>query len=581
MTLLRPQTAGLLLLLTSASAWAAGGPGGGQAKAAWAAQRALPPTALDSIQEAFAKAPPWKLKSARIETSRLVGVACTGDARCFDLIITDPREGCAGHVAGPWCITWSATRPVEADKLEGALGQTTAAVWIDPVGTDGEPSASQGASEQGSTMGAWSLGLALILAPIILGWLFGLLLRRWRKVASPLVATASFVVAVVLFTRIPVSFWDLLWLAVLFSGGVLLGAFRPRARPLLFSAAMLVVGMMALEAVARLATKEPATYPSAASAHFVFRPSQAEAACYALDRDRQPPWVEWRRDGHIRAGPRVIHLGDSMVFGTRVEGHEAFVNELEHIDPGVAHVNFGVPYSSTDAQYMALMTWIDQVHPARVILHFYAGNDIKEMDRSYPCCELSPFLQFSNGVATPRCKTPRWRFDAPTLIAEAPPPYVLRLLTSFSWSARHSMEAFEMASAALSGQRLEKPPIAEAEAWEHLEIILRTLQEELRARQVDFRLVVLPDRTLAESPHPDQEATNRIREQALALAVKLHIPAIDPLPFLRETVAREGSAKIYVTPPAFEIHLNAEGHRRYAHWLLDQLGPALAGKAAQ
>jgi hypothetical protein len=564
-------------LLLGGSAWAEGGPGTGQARAAWAAGRALPPTALPSIQSAFTQAPPWTLKSARIETSRLAGTACVSDSSCADFTLTDPHQGCGGRTLGQWCLTWIAARPTQAYSLEHALAAITTSVWIDPVGTDGEPSAVvSSAATEGSALTAWLIGLLLTFGPLSLGALLVRLLRRWRMIAALVIPIAVLAGALSLFERVPLSFWDLGWVGAFFGGGFLLGAFPPRFAPLLASMAVLALGLLVLEGLIRVGTREPATYPSASAAHLLFHPSQAEAACYAIDRQREPPWLEWRREGHIRDGVRVVHLGDSMVFGTRVEGHEAFVNELEKLEPGVAHVNFGVPYSSTDAQFVALLTWVDQVKPARVVLHFYAGNDIKEMDRVYPCCELGPFLHYETDRAVPRCTTPRWRFNAPTLIAEAPPPYVLRLATSFSWSARHSMEAFELASAKLSGHQAEKPPIEETVAWEHLELILKTLRGELKSRHVDFRLVVLPDRGLVESAHPEQEATDRIRVRALALARKLEIPALDPLPFLRELVARDGSPKFYVTPPAYEIHFNAEGHRRYAQWLHEKLEPPTA-----
>ncbi len=561
-------------------------PTGLRPTATWATQRALPPTAMSLVQAAFERAGNWHLKSATIAVDHLSGIACVADGECFPFLLADPVDGCAGSVAGPWCVVWTgaAPPPNTTGPLLQALQATPDHVWLDPRGTDGLPSqapkAIVAAPPGWGRLKAWSLAAALVLLPLALGAALGATFRRvtsrrsWIRVLTPIALVCGPAAGIRL---VPIGFWDLVWIGAICCAGFAAGLRATRLRYLTITTALLLTGSACLEAVIRLALPEPGRYPSSSAAHFVYRPADEEAACYAIDHGREPPWIDWRRGGLTRPGVRVLQLGDSMVFGTRVEGDETFAVELEHLDPGFAQVNFGIPASSTDVQYAALQSWIDEIRPARVILHFYVGNDIKEMDDAYPCCDMGPLLDYASGHATTRCPNPRWRFSTAAILAHAPPPYVLRVATDVSHAARYSLQAFDGASAWLGGSMSGSAPAQRPAAWEHLELILAALRDDVARHHASLVISVLPDRGLLESAHPEAEDHWEIRNRALALTRRLDIPVIDPWDFLRGIVTREGSAAMFVTPPAYEIHFSPEGHRRYARWLREQLGPGLMG----
>jgi lysophospholipase L1-like esterase len=381
------------------------------------------------------------------------------------------------------------------------------------------------------------------------------------------------------FGSVPVALWDLVWVAGAWTFSFLVGASRATWQRLLLAAGALAAGLAGLEIGFRTLLPEPRRYPPASSAHFLFVATNEQEPCRAIDISRRPAWLEARRGGQIREGERVLHLGDSIVFGSGVEGDEAFPAVLEQLDPGYAHVNGGVAGSSLDVQLVVLRTWIDRIKPSRVILHFFTGNDVDEMDEPFPCCDMGPFLSYDGGRITPNCPTPRWRLPKSALIAQSPPPYLLRVATGVSTVARHSLRAFEVASLSLArlwDQRVQSSPRSDSEeqAWSHLELALRTVRDDLASRGIPLTLSVVPSRSGLEAQHPEQSRFWLIRERMIRVAGALGIPVVDPWGFFQDIVAREGGGTVFL--PA-DVHFNAEGHRRYARWLLDRLGPGLRG----
>jgi hypothetical protein len=418
------------------------------------------------------------------------------------------------------------------------------------------------------------LALGLTLVPIAAGLSAGLLLRRGAEWARLLAIGLPLCALPGLCRVLPISFWDLAWIV----GGWLLGMAlgRPGVRPqgLVLAGFTALAGGAGVEAAARHLlppqTRMASLLPPGDPVLTYEAPGREHPACYAFDTTRFPPWPEHRRGGVIRPGPRIVHLGDSMVFGTGVQSEEAFTADLERLDPGFAHINFGIPGSSTDAQFVALNTWLERIKPSRVVLHFFVANDIDELDRGYACTNGEPFVRYDS-MAAPRYAAPVWGFNAAMAVAEAPPPYALRVLSPSSAAVRWGLRGFAALGQSLSRLFDHEPP--EAVRWAHLDLILRTLKNDLDRRGIPLAVSVLPSRTILAAQYPESEPDWQIRLNVLTLLHRLGIPAGDPWSYLRDIVERKGVEAILL--PGGDFHFNPEGHRRYAEWLLRTYGTGL------
>src|SRR5205814_1109215 len=77
-------------------------------------------------------------------------------------------------------------------------------------------------------------------------------------------------------------------------------------------------------------------------------------------------------------GQRVLHVGDSLVAGTGVAPADAFPAVLGRAQPGVAHVNAGIPGTGTDYQLLLLREWLARLR-ADVVVHYVFSNDVDEL----------------------------------------------------------------------------------------------------------------------------------------------------------------------------------------------------------
>jgi hypothetical protein len=540
-------------------------------------KRALMPEAAPLLQAALKQAAPtWQLQGAQILIDHVDLQVCTAEKSCFSLVLTEATPTCA-EASGPWCVAWKGehAKPEIGAVLTQALGAMPKDLWQDPNAPPPPPPVSPEARRQ-----AYQLALLFLLGPLAAGALLGLLARLIHRRGVRLLGSALILGATLLaIPRTPLGAWDIVWIGCFGWVGFLVGA-APRLRfvGVVASLVLAILGAMGVEVSVRRFLPTPRSYPDPAVARLVFKPSDEREPCRAIDTAGHPGWLEWRRGGRIPEGERILHVGDSMVEGTPgAEPEETFTAELDRLDPGYAHVNLGAAGSGPDAQYALLEKWVDVVHPARVVLHFFTGNDIEELDQPYSCCRLGPFLTYSGDQIATTCSDPAWRFSTVQFFDESPPPDPVRVATSFSWSARLLMESFHTLGTRLARAGSGQRPRTE-QAWAHLAIILRAMRDDLARRHIGFVVSILPHRRALEAAQPDSVEEWRIGQRAATLAKSLSIPVIDPGPRLREIAQQEGSSTLFITPPVQEVHFNPEGHRRYARWLLDTLGPGLKGK---
>jgi len=75
-------------------------------------------------------------------------------------------------------------------------------------------------------------------------------------------------------------------------------------------------------------------------------------------------------------GPRVMVLGDSFVWGYRIEAPDRFSDRLEALMPGSEMLNFGCSGYGQDQEYLLLEEEIRRWHPGRVVVGVHVASDL-------------------------------------------------------------------------------------------------------------------------------------------------------------------------------------------------------------
>jgi hypothetical protein len=265
-----------------------------------------------------------------------------------------------------------------------------------------------------------------------------------------------------------------------------------------------------------------AALPAARGCDVRSRPRELDGGCKARYR---PAGKRAGRFRDVASTGAVVHLGDSLTFGSGVGETEAFPALLDERATGARHVNFGVWAVGTDFEYLLMEKILAEQTPAMVVLHVYAGNDISDIDRPYECCDGGPLLTYETGVPRARCSTPRWGISLASRAGRSPPPFPLRVATAYSYAARHAAARFSRLVF-----RFDAPPNfigvegeASEEGWEHFTAILARMRDELRRRGIPFVVDILPSRWALDSTIPPEAPSYRSGRRIAAIAADLGI----------------------------------------------------------
>jgi hypothetical protein len=433
------------------------------------------------------------------------------------------------------------------------------------------------------------VALATVLVPLLVGAALAdvarhALGRRTESVVAALLALVLPPVAAAACTAWhPVlGLWDAVAEGLLVGVGFVAGAHRRLATRdrLVTLAGGIVVGLLLLEIGARLFLPPPPRFPTWAGVHFflddAIRAStfhqawdfrSRELACTVVYGGQYRGMLETGGDPETRfpsryvpragAARRELHVGDSLVFGLGVARHQTFTAALETLEPTTEHVNAGIPGLAPDAYLAVLETWIERQRFDAVTMYLYEGNDIRDLDGPYPCCDFAPLLTYDDPAPHLRCAIPT-PFDVGAAGFEwirynSPPPYLLRILVDRSVAAAH------LAGALISvGQASSLTSTAtEPQRWSHLAAILTAARDELARRGIAFRVVLFPSDPEPSGAEPPQHAL------LLALVGRLGIPFLDATPLLRTATAEHRD--IFLRP--LDPHFNRAGHELVAEWI--------------
>jgi lysophospholipase L1-like esterase len=243
------------------------------------------------------------------------------------------------------------------------------------------------------------------------------------------------------------------------------------------------------------------------------------------------------------------------------------------------HANYGVWAVGTDFEYLLLQKILAEHAPVRVVLYVYVGNDIFEIDRPYECCAAGPLIEYRPEGPAARCPEARWRFTLASRLGHSPAPYPIRVATAWSSAARHAAAAF-----AVLGFWIDRPPhfispegAGSEEGWAHFRQLLAAMRDQLRARNVDFAVTLLPTRTALQARDPAGLPSYEAERRVAALTAELGIRTLDGWNVFAAAVKRDGAARYFLRE--YDIHLSAEGHRLVADWLAPELAAMPGGDA--
>ena len=468
-----------------------------------------------------------------------------------------------------------------------------------------------------------------LLVPAVTGLFTAWGLRRClgnkpRPIQVAIFVLAAVVVAAVgaLLLRIArVGLWDALAMLMAAALGYLVGCFVDRQRfewkTVALAAASTVASFAIAEILIRLVLPPlPMDYaPNSMSIRFaavdhtrgetVFStPFDADldlSACTALFGDDMPypdhlpPVTDlWQ----AVANRAVLHVGDSMVQGIRVDAQERFVNLLQEETPSVRQINLGVGATAPDFYFLMIRKWVPRLPVQLVVVHLFLGNDIEGLYQPFRCCADGPLLRLTGERLEQRCPTPQWREgfgeSLAWFAAVSPPPAIIRQLAPVSQFARYLIAAmvgfqkrhFDGDSATVVGsdfnmqeflqtrERANRPPSTHAEEqWRLFEAVMRALRDELAPRGVPLVVSILPLDAALDRPTPRATESYQVRGRMLGVLSRLGIEALDPWEDFESLVRQKGRDAVFL--PQGDVHLNANGHRFYAAWLRRRLGARL------
>jgi len=435
------------------------------------------------------------------------------------------------------------------------------------------------------------IGLALCVAPLLVGLLGGVWLRRRygrrRLVAALLLSLPPAVCLWVAHRFWLVGIFDALIYGGLLGLGLCIGHLAGRLSRVGFALALVsTLGAVAVgEAATRRLLPPPQEFPPAELMHFLLpsehrtrvwdphrsvgRPS--ETACRAIYGEAWPRSelvqpVRFPRAVAPRPGVRrtVLHVGDSMVFGVSVREGESFPELIEQQEPDTTHINGGIPGVGPDAYYAVTRSWLRVTTPDVVVFHLFVGNDVVDLDVPYTCCAFRSLLTYPPGQAPAlRCPTPRGLGPAAAsfryYVENSPVPYALRVTTGVSTMSAHLTTAIA---------RRMAPVVPPPDDFDRkLDAILRALRDELAARRSRLVVSILPLRSALLDPDPRATTAWADHERMRRSAEALGIPVVDSWDLFAGAVQRSGDDAWFVPRQPNDPHLNAAGNRLLADWL--------------
>mgnify|MGYP002345552952 CR=1 FL=1 len=548
---------------------------------AQAGHRHLSPMVATEIRGRLeALGPDWTVGDVRVSSGSVQVQLLPREGRdAVTLRIVPAAGGCDGTTAGEWCL------PAANDPLpEGLAARLQEALAVPvpelPHGTVAGTPAPPGPPAWRASAGQWTWAAGLVALPLLAGFLGGRAARRGLARAGRGTRIALMVPAALLplasLAIVPFGLWDLVMLALCWTGGFACGAACPAARRLTPAALCVLLTLVLLEGLARYALPAaPATQPAPGSP--ILQPGTAgrmqEEACALLDPDAHPDVLASRFAGVAPDERVVVHLGDSMIYPLGVAPGETLPALLDRSSTGTRHVSAAAMRTGPAFHLKVLRRCLQLVKPALVVLHLCLTNDWDDRYATWECCDGGTLLDVdAEGRVVDRCPAPV-PVDSAGLqhrLRNSPAAFPLRVAGTFSVLARHLQGLL----ARWSDRGLSPAPGDDLHQWNTA--VLKAIRDELATRRIPLVVVLAPHRPDFSAAAAGGDATGGTRPSYQAILHDLGIPFLDARePFSQ--AARYGLVdRMFLPWGPDEIHLGAEGHRLEADWLRDLLKAFLA-----
>ncbi len=438
--------------------------------------------------------------------------------------------------------------------------------------------------------------IALVVFPLVMGAVFGGLARArlslgewqgrlWLTGVALALVPLSFVSGVVVQQ---VGFWDLGATSFLFAAGLIVllwsSSDRVGASRLLLAISSVGLSLLVVEALlVGLLQLHPAPvgsvvgFASLRSEHW----DPGCAAAYSTGRESFGWSDPLKQDGSQAS---VVHLGDSMVFGTGAGGPSAaFPSWFDRWDSDRRHINAGYWGTSADTQWLAARRWLTTQAPDVVVHYVFIGNDIHEMDRPSVCCGMQPLLVYGD-EPSPRCESAIWKVPVRERLVSGPAPYFVRVFAQRSAAAVQLASGFArlgswLGSAGVFGEWYGRLKNAREEGFLHFSIVERALRKDVELAGSEIIVVLLASRQVtATALGRDPVAIDMWEGSGVAAHDRVRadlreggFELIDTVEFFEELVEDPHRAKWFARDVPGDFHLSPEGHERFAEWLWPRL----------
>jgi len=572
--------------------------------------RVLPPSVAPLLQQALERMPAAvSVGDAAIDPARVRFQACRAaePGQCLAVTLSDPDEPCAGVAKGAWCVT---TAPVEGlddvrDAVVGALATLTERQVWSRLETDAEAAARRQASrtpdppwsvhrddtayrlaDLEAGLPRWLAALLAVTVPLAAGLGLGRVVRgvARRRVGGALAAAAlglaPFAAWPVLDPSVvPLGLLDEVLALGAVGAGALAGAHRAFRREAWgrwgLAAASTALSLLAVEGALRLLLPTPPAFPAVARQQLftVEEPTGrsyfADAICRAIYPQVAPDALTSRLEQAARGPRTVLHLGDSMASGYGTRDDLAYPVLLAGRTGDLVHVNAAVPTAGGDHYLLILRAWRERLPLAGVVLHFFTGNDVADLDAPSPCCAFEPWLVYDGPGPRARCPEPRVGVALAARAWALQGPFVLRVLAPSSALAAWSLAALERGALSL------RPAVDDATRLAHLRAILAAMKADLDAAHVPLAVVLVPYRWALEEPDRAASEGWKLHADVASMVGELGIGGLDPWDDLGRALEGSEAASWWAALVPRDIHFSEKGNRWMADWLAPRLLPAL------
>jgi hypothetical protein len=535
--------------------------------------RVILPGAGPLISDAFAgiKAVVPKFE-AKIQRTTATGSAC-GAKTCWPFLLSDPKRDCGGAMLPAFCLKWTAEVPPRevAVAVSHALQKVEeASIWREPPGV---PSS-------GRTLVA--LALALFFAPLLLGFGAGRAMRALAPKHPGIRTLLGLIVSLAVAGGL--LWWSLLdqphpsagdgilVAALLFMGIWYGGITLDDPRVLKLAVVGALVGVVGAEVALRQSVPEPPECWHGDEVKLLV-PAASDRKCRGAFSRPDDAFFEHAERRAQGSNGHVLHIGDSMVFGSGVGEHETFVAQIDRADTTISHINLSSPDTGPDHYLLTLKNWLAARKPMRVVLYLYPGNDLADLDRPAPCCGGAALLRYRDDGVSARCERPVWQPSPVAAVVQSAPPFLVQVAAQHAHLGAMACAAIRPTAAQIGGAIgvLGAAKNGNAKTDDHLLLILAAAKSAATTAGARLDVVVLPERDGLLDAAPSESAARKRTDRLLAVAKKAGVRAHDGWPMLAALLVHDGASKVFANTHARDFHFSRATHVALGTWLTEIL----------